>query len=96
MKARPAVIGIIAGLAIAVVAAQFATRRAPKPDPRIEQLASKVADLTLRFEAIERQHGVCIAGVAAVHGEVTLVRAQVKRLERVVPVQAIRDRARAR
>lgn len=72
----------------------------PPPDQRIERLAERIAalehDRDLFQAAQERDRALFMADIAQIKAEVEMLKLRQARLEAVVPVQAIRDRARVK
>ena len=94
---RAIVLGLVAGLTAALLFLGITSLRAsrpPQPDPAIAQLSQRVEALASRVEALELQAASLTADVGLTQGKVFALERRIRRLESVVPVQAIRDRAK--
>jgi outer membrane murein-binding lipoprotein Lpp len=96
---RAIVLGLVAGLISGLLFLGIASLRAskpPQPDPAIAQLSQRVEALASQVEALELQAASLTADVGLTQGKVLVLERRIRRLESVVPVQAIRDRAKAK
>jgi hypothetical protein len=90
--------GFVISYVFLAAAAVLGILRAPaptQPDPAIAELSQRVEALASQVEALELQAASLTADVGLTQGKVLALERRIRRLESVVPVQAIRDRAGA-
>lgn len=97
------IVGIVAGLVVGVtVLALLPRTQAPKPSPvaalvlRVDALEATVNALEIAAAAKQREDTLLLAEVVRLQAEVVRANQRLQAIERVVPVQAIRDRAAQR
>lgn len=71
-------------------------RHPPEPDPAIAELRGQVTQLAGRIEPLARRVAALTSDVDDMRGRVDMLERRIVALERVVPRQAIRDRAEAK
>lgn len=83
-------------LAAAAIVALLPFAPAPKPDPAVAALVERVHALEEKQAALELRAWRLESDLMATRADVVILDARVQAIERVVPVQAIRDRANQR
>ena len=91
------IVALVIILAVGTLTAlPFLPVTAPKPDPAVAALVKRVHLLEEKQAALELRAWKLESDLLATRADVAILGARVQAIERVVPVQAIRDRAAQR
>jgi hypothetical protein len=93
-----AIVLLLAGIVAAALLAPgwWPHRQAPKPDPTVAALIERVHALEEKQQALELRAWKLESDAMGLRADVAALSGRVVMIEKVVPVEAIRDRARQR
>ena len=90
------IVALVIILAVGAILVFLPVVPAPKPDPAVAALVERVHLLEEKQAALELRAWKLESDLLATRADVAILGARVQAIERVVPVQAIRDRAAQR